>query len=168
MSQDKKFQFCTQMTAADLWKFSMYNANKGHLGIFNALFTIAAVYLLVTQWHDVSIMYAILMSVCALMFTVWQPAILYMKSKKQVKSPAMKDPVNMECTKDGFLISQGELHNEVKWNQVYRVEYIKSEVIIYMDNIHAYLLPERVVGDQKEAFFQMLREVLPKERRKRI
>ena len=35
------------VTAKDLWAFSMYHANAGLMGIFNLLFTLAALYLLI-------------------------------------------------------------------------------------------------------------------------
>ena len=49
------FSFSITLDAKELWKFSMYHANKGYLGVFNVLFTIAAVYLLITQWAVVSL-----------------------------------------------------------------------------------------------------------------
>ena len=39
-------------------------------------------------------------------------------------------------------------------------------VVLYMDRVHAYLLPNKVLGDQKEEFFEMVKAHLPRERRK--
>ena len=41
-----------------------------------------------------------------------------------------------------------------------------SMTVLYMDRVHAYLLPKKVLGDQEEKFFAMAKEHLPKERRK--
>ena len=54
LAKPPAFSFPVTLNAAELWKFSMYHANKGYLGVFNVLFTIAAVYLLITQWAVVS------------------------------------------------------------------------------------------------------------------
>ena len=40
------------VTAKDLWAFSMYHANAGLMGIFNLLFTLAALYLLIFRWSS--------------------------------------------------------------------------------------------------------------------
>ena len=44
MDQKKEIRFRVRMTANDLWRFSMYHANKGYLGVFNVLFTLAALF----------------------------------------------------------------------------------------------------------------------------
>ena len=69
LAKPPAFSFPVTLNAAELWKFSMYHANKGYLGVFNVLFTIAAVYLLITQWAVVSGPYRVLLVMCVLMFT---------------------------------------------------------------------------------------------------
>ena len=70
----------------------MYHSNKGYLGVFNILFTLAALWLLVTRWGEVTVPYRLLLIVCALMFTVWQPFLLYLKARKQAAGKAVKEP----------------------------------------------------------------------------
>ena len=168
MNQDTLFHFHIQVTAKDLWVFSMYHSNKGYLGIFNVLFTLASLWLLVTRWAEFTIPYRLLLMVCALMFTVWQPFLLYLKARKQAKGTMVKEPMDMTCSKEGFLIEQAGQKQEIAWDQVVRMEAVRDLTVIYMDRIHAYLLPVRVMGEQKEEFFAWIREVLPKERRRRI
>ena len=83
MAQEQTFRFHIQMQAKDLWKFSMYHANKGYLLVFNVLFTLASLYLLVTKWGETGAAYRLLLLVCVMMFTVWQPGILFLKALKQ-------------------------------------------------------------------------------------
>ena len=159
MEKDRCFRFHIRITAKDLWGFSMYHSNKGYLGIFNVFFTLAALWLLVTKWGQFNIPYRLLLVVCALMFTVWQPFLLYLKARKQAKGTMVKE---------GFVIEQGGQKQEVSWEQIGRVEYVKGMLIIYMSRIHAYLLPDRAVGEEKEKLRKLLRESVPKERRKRV
>ena len=168
MKQEAVFHFYIQITARELWGFSMYHSNKGYLGIFNLLFTLAALWLLVTKWGNFTIPYRLLLIVCALMFTVWQPFLLYLKARKQAKGKMVKEPMEMTLSKNGFVIEQNGEKQEILWEQVGSVEHMKGQLIIYMSRIRAYLIPDRAIGDQKEAFFVLLREVIPKERRKRV
>ncbi len=41
-------------------------------------------------------------------------------------------------------------------------------VVVYMDRVHAYLLPKKAMAGKEEAFYQLVREQLPKERRRGI
>lgn len=168
MAQEQTFQFHIRTEAKDLWRFSMYHANKGYLGVFNVLFTLASLYLLVSQWSSTSTAYRLLLLVCVLMFTVWQPGLLFLKAMKQTKNDRLKVPVDMTFTKDGFTVAQEDQSMEVTWDQVGRVVGIKGEYILYMGRVRAYLLPDRIMGEKKEPFAAFLREVLPGERLKRV
>lgn len=39
MEPNETIRFRIQITAKDLWMFSMYHSNKGYLGVFNLFFT---------------------------------------------------------------------------------------------------------------------------------
>lgn len=45
------------ITAKELWIFSMYHANAGFMGIFNVLFSLAALYLLIFRWSSTTVPY---------------------------------------------------------------------------------------------------------------
>lgn len=168
MDKDNVFHFHIQITARELWGFSMYHSNKGYLGIFNVLFTLAALWLLVTRWGEFDIPYRLLLLVCALMFTVWQPLLLYLKARKQAKGAAVKAPMDMTFSKEGFVIEQNGQKQEVLWEQIGRAEHMPGQMIVYMSRIHAYLLPDRIVGEDKEGLRNLIRGAVPKERRRRV
>lgn len=168
MAQEQKIQFHIQMKAKDLWKFSMYHANKGYLGVFNVLFTLASLYLLVTKWSETGVAYRLLLLVCVMMFTVWQPGILFLKALKQAGNERLKAAMDMVFDDKGFTVSQGEQSMEVAWDEVTRVVRIPGIYILYMSRIRAYLISDQVLGGEREKFVEFLRSVLPKERLKRV
>lgn len=55
-----------RITAKDLWMFSMYHANAGFMGMFNLIFSLAALYLLIFRWSTTTVPYRCLLVVCAL------------------------------------------------------------------------------------------------------
>lgn len=167
MAQEETFQFHVQVTAKNLWMFSMYHSNKGYLGIFNLLFTLASLYLLVVRWSEVGVFYRLLLLMCVLMFTVWQPGLLFLKAMKQAGNDRLKEPMDMTFTREGFRVVQGEQSMDVDWNQVTKISRIKGEYILYMSSVRAYLVPDQVLGEKKEAFVKFLREMVAKERFKR-
>lgn len=168
MAQEQTFRFHIQMQAKDLWKFSMYHANKGYLGVFNVLFTLASLYLLVTKWSETGTAYRLLLLVCVMMFTVWQPGILFLKALKQAGNDRLKVAMDMVFDKKGFTVSQGDQSMEVPWDEVTKAARIPGIYILYMSSIRAYLIPDQVLGEEREAFAAFLRDVLPKVRLKRV
>lgn len=165
---EKELRFEVKLGVKDLWQFSMYHANAGMLGIVNVLFTLAALFLIVTRWGTLTTPYRALLVVCALMFTVWQPLLLYNKARKQAKGPAVKEPMILTFGEEGLRVTQNEQEAVFSWEQMGRLDKMPTMVILYMDRVHAYLLPKSVMGEQEEPFYEMVRAHLPKERRRRI
>ncbi|MDO4267253.1 MAG: YcxB family protein [Eubacteriales bacterium] len=163
---DPGLDFRVQLTAADLWKFSVYHANSGFLGIFNLLFTCMALFLLVTRWSQVTAPYRLLLVVCALLFTVWQPLLLYTKARKQAKLPAVKEPMELTFGSHGLFVAQNGQNADFSWEQMGRMDKKRDMAVLYMDRIHAYLIPDRFLGEQKTALYELAAKHLPKERRK--
>ena len=168
MEPNETIRFRIQITAKDLWMFSMYHSNKGYLGVFNLFFTLASLWILVTRWSDVTVAYRILLLICVLMFTVWQPALLYMKAAKQAKTKAVKEPMDMTCSKEGILIEQAGQSQEITWDQIVKVEQVRGLLIIYMGRVHAYLIPEQAAAVCRDQLLELIRATLPVERRKKI
>ena len=64
-------------------------------------------------------------------------------------------------------MEQGEQQLAFTWDKIARLDRMKDMAVLYMDRIHAYLLPQRALGDQAEAFEQMVQQCLPAERYRR-
>lgn len=168
MEQKNPLVIEVRLTARDLWKFSMYHSYRGMQGIFNVIFSVAAIFLLITTWSSNSIPYRVLLIICALMFTVWQPGILYLKAARQAKKPMIQNAMTLSFSQEGILVSQGKEILELGWDNIGRVDRIRDMMIVYTDRVHAYLLPDSVTGENKPALSALIKEKLPPNRRKRI
>ena len=161
-------RFTVDLTAKDLWQFSMYHSNSGFMGIFNVLFTLGCLYLLISGWGTLSIPYRAVLAVGALMFTVWQPFLLYRKACRQAKGPAVKEPMTLGFDEEGLVVEQNGQTAEFSWEQMARMDRLPKMAVIYMDRVHAYLLPSRVMGGDGERLYELARTHLPKERRRKF
>lgn len=108
------------------------------------------------------------LAVCALIFTVWQPFLLWMKAAKQAKRPAVKNPMRLRFDDETLTVSQEENAADFTWEQMGRLDAKPSMYILYMDRFHAYLIPKKALGDQEEAFRELVTVHLPKEKRRKI
>lgn len=168
MNETMKFEYRIKLTAADLWKFSMYHANRGLLLPFNLLITFGALFMLIFRWNEFSSAYRILLLMCVGMFTIWQPVLLYLKASKQARMSAVKDEMKVAFLQDGVQVEQVGKKALITWEQVARVERTPSMIVLYMDRIHAYLVPKSVLGDSEQELREYLRKMVPPNRRKRI
>ena len=164
---DKELQIELNLTAVDLWRFSMHHANSGMKGIFNLIFTAAAVFLLVVRWNTMVFSQRLLLVVCALLFSVWQPVLLYWKARRQARLPAIAQTIRLTFGREEVTVAQGEQKLAFTWDKIARLDRLKDMAVMYMDRVHAYLIPERVLGEQAESFDQMVQQCLPAERYRR-
>lgn len=168
MEQKEPLVIEVKLTARELWRFSMYHSYKGFSGAFNVIFSAAAVFLLATTWSRDTVFYRALLVVCALMFTVWQPALLYVKAVRQAKTPAIRTPLTLSFDEKGIKAAQGTESLELEWEKISRAERGFGMLMIYMDRVHAYLLPDSVIGEKRAVLCELIKEKLPSNRRKRI
>lgn len=164
----EEIKFKVQLTTKELWQFSMYHANSGVMGVFNLIFTALAFVLLVIRWGSLTNGNRLLLCCCMLIFTVLQPAILYSKVRKQAKAPAIQFPMNLTFDQEGLRVEQNGHEAKFAWEQMGRMDKKFTMVILYMDRVHAYLLPKKAMAGQEEVFCQLVQKYLPKERRRGI
>lgn len=164
----EKLCFEVKLKTEDFWHFMMHHSMGGMKGLFNVLFTAASLFLLVTRWGTFSSGYRLLLFFCATIFTVWQPLLFLNKAAKQAKSPAMKEPMVLTFDEKGLLVQQGEQQAEFGWDLMARLERTPKMFILYMDQMHAYLLPPRILADQEAAFCKMAKTHLKPEQMKKV
>lgn len=153
-----KLEYNIKLTTKDIWIFSLYNANRLYLGIFNLLFTIASIYFLFSSWDLLSNAKRILYIVCALMFTVIQPAMLYLKAAKQAKTDAIKKGFKIVMTDETIKVIQGEAEYETAWDTVYKTFISKMLIVIYFAAFRGYLLPARYIKESRIELETLLKE----------
>lgn len=167
MEKKTEYRFQVKLAVKDFWQFSMYHATKGTVGLFGVIFTVAALFLLVTKWAEVDTSYRILLVVCAALFPIWQPGVLYWKARKQAALPVMQIPLTLQFDESGLTVQQKEETAVFAWDQIFRVVELPHLLVLYTDSIHAYLLPDAALGEEKEGFLAMIEEAVPKENRKK-
>lgn len=165
---EKELRFEVKPNVKELWQFLLYHANTGAMGVFNILFTLMALFLLITRFSELTMNYRLMFVFCALIFSVLQPCDLYRKARRQAKSPAAKDVMILTFDNAGLRVEQNDRQTAFTWEQMGRMDRKPTMAILYMDRVHVFLLPKRVMGEKEEALYEMARQHLPKERRRKI
>lgn len=155
---EKILKYNIKLNKNDIWIFSMYSANRAYLGIFNLLFTLASIYLLISSWSDISISRRFLFLFCALMFSVIQPCILYLKAAKQEKNDSIRKGFTLELSSKELLVSQDGESINISWEEVYKTMITKTMIVIYFAPLRGYLIPKRYFTDTKNEIEKLLKE----------
>lgn len=147
-----KYKFIYETKAFDLWKLSMYGVYGSMVGTFNIIFTIAMVLLTAKFWGGVNLFIKILLIIAVSLFTVIQPAAVYMRAKRHIATV----PHDMEIGFDdnGIHIKTKNENSELKWKAIKGVFKKQNMIVILTTNKHGFIIKDDMLGTEKEDFYK--------------
>lgn len=138
----KTVKVSVKLKTSDMFCFLMHYTYVSLAGIVGVLFSIGAAVLLVYMWDSLDIAYRFLLLVCALLFTVINPMLLWRRAKRQVRtSPALKEPITYEFSENGVNMSMGKEKADLAWTDFYKINNIAGRYILYTSRIRSNIVP---------------------------
>lgn len=158
-----KYQFTINTTASDLWQLSMYGIYGSMLGATNLVFTVAMILLTVRFFSSSHIVLKCLLVFACCLFPVIQPLLVYIRARKQAKN--VEKEVYLSFDDQGMHINIGEQKSEIDWSAVRGITKKPTLLVVFSSAHHGYILTNRVLGEQKEAFYNYICSKLEKQTR---
>lgn len=149
-----KYKFDYKISAFELWQLSMHGIYGSMVGVTNIIFTVAMLLLGVRFWNSVNSFLRVLILIGISLFTVIQPTIVYLRSKKQLEAI----PKDMEIGFDNSGIHVITLNEkeDIKWSSVKGVVKKSNMIIILTTAKHGFIITDKMLGCQKEEFYHFL------------
>ncbi len=148
---DIRYKFTYQTTAFDIWQLSMYSTYGSMVGVCNIIFTVAMLLLSIKFWVDVNSFIKIFLIILICLFTVIQPAVVYMRAKIQVR--AIADDMEIGFDDNGIHVKTENESSDLKWNTIKGVSKKPSMIVIFSTTKHGFVLTNKVLGKQKKVFY---------------
>jgi hypothetical protein len=146
-----KYKFTYKTTAFDLWQLSMYSTYASMVGVCNIIFTVAMLLLSIRFWGDINIFIKILLIILICLFTVIQPAVVYMRAKGQVA--ALPHDMEISFDDNGIHVKTENQSSNLKWNTIKGVSKKPSMIVIFSTTKHGFILTNKVLGIQKNGVY---------------
>lgn len=144
-------EFEITLDVKDMYRFNLYQTYSGFQGIFSIAAALAVWALAVVTRGRVTPAYTALYAVFGVIFLVYLPATLYLRSKAGLaKSEALRGPLHYRVDEAGFHVSQGDASADLAWKQIYKMVATKSNVLVYSSRINAWVIPRNQLGAQYE------------------
>lgn len=158
-----KAEFETSVSAKDLMDFKLYHNYHSFSGIASVIVGLIMLSLCIVtlNMENVNITYTLMTAFFGLFFTVWTPIGMYLSVRKQMKKiAAFKEPVRYTVTLEKIVLSQGEITEELLWDDIYKIVSTGKSFILYITTIKANIIPIRDMGDEAEVFVKIARKKL--------
>ncbi len=146
-----KYKFTYQITAFDLWQLSMYGIYGSMVGVCNIIFTVAMLLLAAKFWGDVNSFIKIIFIMAISLFTIIQPIAIYIRAKRQVA--VLPHDLEIGFDDNGIYVKNENQNSELKWNTIKGVSKKPSMIVVHTTTKHGYILTNKVLGKQKEDFY---------------
>ena len=149
-----EYKYMCDVKASDLWKMAMVRTYKAAIGVVNIVFTVAMILLVFRFWKTEPDILRVLMIFGCLVFPVIQPLATYGMCVKQLENM----PRDMELKFDdvGVHVSTGGQSELIRWNKVKNAIKRNNMIVVMSDDSHGYMLTNRVLGNEKEEFYNFL------------
>jgi hypothetical protein len=149
-----EYKYICDVKAYDLWLMAMKRTYRSVVGVINIVFTVAMILLLARFWNESnSLIQGLLIFGCVL-FPVIQPLCTYLMCIKQLED--MPRDMVLTFNDKGVLVQTGEESQSLNWKNITNAIRRKNMIIVMSDDRHGYMLTNRVLGNDKESFYEFL------------
>ncbi len=149
-----RYQYRCSVTAGDFWRLYMGRIAHSMVGVCSLVFAISTVALAIRFWGEASVWTRALLVCGCLCVPVLQPLGAYVRARRQ----ARQIPPDLELWfgDAGIYVQTGQEKENIPWSKVTRVAKERNMVIVLTSGGRGYVLPDRVLGEDKDAFYQYL------------
>lgn len=149
------YQYRCTIKPIDFWVLSMRRTYSSLVGVCNIVFAVAMILLAVQFWNQAGDVVQALLFLACLIIPVIQPMCVYIKAKAQVS--VIPQGTELAFGEDGIHVTLGSEQQFIRWNKVTGVRREPGMVIVYSDASHGYILTNRVLGNEKEDFYNYVK-----------
>ncbi len=152
------YQYQCKIKPIDFWKLSMRRTYRSLVGVCNIVFGVAMILLTLRFWNQANDVVQALLFLACLLIPVIQPLGVYWKAKAQ--AAVIPQGTELSFHEDGIHVTLGDEREFICWNKVKGVRKEGSMIIVYTDANHGYMLTKKVLGKERNEFYQYVKRHL--------
>lgn len=159
---EERIEFDSVVTEKALNNFKMYHNLHNVGGAFGYVFAVFALVMCVMGFiFNMSTKYIAMMGLFGLFFLLYPVISMRLSSKKQMKTvAAFKAAMHYSVGEDKIIVSQGEMSEELAWEQIYKIRFTGSNLVLYLSAVRANVLTVDSMGAAAVPFVKMCQKKL--------
>lgn len=154
-------KFNVKLSSEDMYRFNMYHAYTSMQGILSLVMGIFVIVVIALSESLHDIRHALPYLLIALIFLLYVPLTLCIRSKRQIHmSDALKDVLHFEMREDGIAVTTDHETEEavLPWDMIYKAVTTKHNLLIYSNRVNAYIIPKAQATEELPQIYAMLRQ----------
>lgn len=155
--EKKSIAFSVKMTAKEVYRFTLYHVYHSASGLIGVMLSLLALIYLLFNFNEMSDLNKTIMIIVAAWFTVWEPIMMFSRSKAQVKrNKVYQKPLNYRIDENGIAVSQDEEHQVIAWENLLKIVETKTQFLIYSSRIHSFIFPKSLMEGQEQRMQELV------------
>ena len=150
------FCFKSEVKPFDCWRSAMRRIYRSMTGVINIVFTAAMLGLAAAFFESAKPLEKSLILLGCIWFPLIQPTIIYLQQRKSIRS--MPKDMELSFSDSGMQVHLAEKEESIPWNKMHRISIEPGMVILFTDERHGYILTNRNMGQEREAFLSFLKQ----------
>lgn len=145
-------KFSTKITEDDLYKYNMHYAYTHNQGILSVILFVLLIVVWILRFPELRLVYQVMYPAVALVFLIYIPMSLKLRSKTQMSQEVFQYPLTYEFVDTGIVITSPTTDEpaELPWEYIYKISTWKNYLLIYSNRINAYIIPMEDISDDYE------------------
>lgn len=145
-----ELEFDVKMTANVLYDYMLRHTYYSASGLLGTM-----VGALMIVWFGMK--GGVIFLIAGVVVLAYLPWTLFIKSRQQMlNTPAFKEPLHYKMTDQGVEVSQGEVVEFQKWEDMYKAVSTPKSLIVYTTKINASIFPKQDLGEMTPAVIAMI------------
>ncbi|SFU84053.1 YcxB family protein [Butyrivibrio sp. M55] len=149
-----EYRYISDVKPKDLWFIAMIRTYRSLAGVVNVVFTVAMIMLSIRFWGTSGPFIRALLMFGCMLFPIIQPFLVYLRSIKQLET--LPGRVELLFDDNGVHVSSDGKQEDIKWNKIVNAIKQSNMIIVMSDKSHGYMLTNRILGDEKDEFYDFL------------
>ena len=164
-----RYEYTFRNTPEDYWKFRMENHYRTWTGLVSIIYTLSLLALTIVKWNATNGLGKALLVLFLIVFPVIQPLFVYFISIRDAQ--AIRADTTLSFDENGMEIKVLKHLQKIPWKSFVpdakgagMVIRRKSMLVVVSDQVHAYLLTNRVLGtaQEKDTLYNFIADRLKK------
>ena len=145
----EKISFSTRITDTDLYRYNLHYAYTSTQGIFSIVLAVFLLGMWIVFFKDLRLVNRVLYPAIAVLFLVYLPMNLKIRSKQQSLQEVFQYPLSYVIDEVGVTVSSPTTEEPaiLPWEYVYKVATYKEYLLIYSNRVNAYIIPKESIAD---------------------
>ena len=153
-------EFDSKVTKKDLQNFKFYHNYHSFGGCFGLIAGIIFFVFCFISYGKTTLTYTLMLALFGVMFAIYPILNIVLTSGRQSKLEVFANPMHYVVSADKITLTQGELTEDLTWDNIYKIKFSGKNLLIYVTNTRANILTVESMGSKAVDFVEIAKSKL--------